>query len=164
MQRTRKTALAAASMIVVTLVSATLATAGIMDLPVFGLGHRDASTTTETAGLGEESPSSTGSTNPEIVEQVVYEDIYERVPRPARAVAPTADDVSTTTAAPQPPPTTSAITTSAPPPAPTTSRPATTVTSPTSTRSATTTRPAPPPGCKEPEWDREHQRWHCKGD
>ena len=93
------------------------------------------------------------------------------------AVAPTR--AASTSATPAPAPTvaspapesapastTTRTATSTARPATTSTRPATTTRSASTTTrdSATTTRPSPPSGCEEPEWDREHQSWHCKGD
>jgi hypothetical protein len=164
---TRKTALAGAAMSVVSLVSATFAIAATMDLPVLGFGGASgAVVTTETAPADEDAlVTSTTAGAPLVVEQVVYEDVYERVARPAAPPVAAAAEPAPTSAAPAPtqaapaPTTTVATTTrSTTTSAPTTRRPATT------TSRVTTTRTAPPPDCEEPEWDREHQSWHCKGD
>ena len=161
---TRKTAVAAAAMSVASLVSATFALASTMDLPILGLGsnQHEVTTTGSTDSANEVSSTTSAPVQPTIVEQVVYDDVYQRVARPTAAQAAPAPVPPT-----QPAPTQPALvttTTTAPPPTtvPTTTSAPTTA-APTTTRAVTTTRPAPPPGCLEPEWDRELQRWHCKG-
>jgi hypothetical protein len=163
---TRKTALAAAAMSVAALVSATFAVAATMDLPVLGIGGDAgaAVTTSPVPADGDTLVTSTSAATPVVVEQVVYEDVYERVARPATPRVAASTESAPTTGAPGPPqpaatPTTTVGTTlrSTTTTAPTT-RPSTTTTR------VTTTRPTPPLNCEEPEWDREHQNWHCKGD
>jgi hypothetical protein len=165
---TRKTAFAAAGMTVVTLLSATVAVARVMNLGVLGLGDREVVTTSETSSPDTAELPAEHVEDPavRVVEQVIYEDVYERNPRsPARPV--TEDRASAPPTSTTPPPTTpvptvstvTSTTTSV-----TTTRRPTTTTSVTTSRAATTTRPDPPAACTEPEWDREHQRWHCKGD
>jgi hypothetical protein len=153
-------------MSVASLVSATFAIAATMNLPIFGFGgDRGAVTTTQTvSGDDEVSTTTTTALEPTIVEQVVYEDTYQRVARPVAPSAAAAVETPTST-------TTAPVTTIASALTTTTTKPSTTTTASTTTRSITTTTrgvtntgPTPPPGCLEPEWDREHQSWHCKGD
>jgi len=167
MRMNRKTAMAGAAMSVASLVSATFAVAATMDLPVLGFGGSSgAVTTTEPVPAGTDRLATTtaAAAVPVVVEQVVYEDVYERVARPTVPRDAASAEPASTMAAAAPtkpvvaPTTTVTTTTRGKTAAPTTTRVAT-----TSTR-ATTTRPSPPRDCDEPEWDREHQTWHCKGD
>jgi hypothetical protein len=165
MRMTRRTALAGAAMSVASLLSATFAIASTMNLPMFGFGDKSgASTTTETVAGDVDALVTTTNGGPVVVEEVVYQDVYERVARPAAPrVASSAEPAPTTVAAPPTQPVTAPTTTVAPTIVSTTTTVVTTTRLATTTR-VTTTRPAPPPGCQEAEWDREHQTWHCKGD
>ena len=82
-------------MSVASLLSATFAIAATMNLPVFGFGGHDASNTTQTvAGDDDPSTTMTVAAEPTIVEQVVYEDTYQRVARPAAPRAAAAVEAS----------------------------------------------------------------------
>ena len=151
-------------MIVLTIVSATFAVAGIMDLPVFGLGGGDAITTNDATETGGVSDASTQVVTPEIVEEVVYQDVFDRVARPSPVAASPPPPVVAPVSSAPPPSSPTSVTKESPPSTPSTTRATVTTRSVTSTRSAAATRSAPPPSCEEPEWDREYQRWHCKGD
>ncbi|MEO8693954.1 MAG: hypothetical protein ABI658_10590 [Acidimicrobiales bacterium] len=165
MRITRKTALAGAAMSVASLMSATFAIASTMNLPVLGFGDKAGSTsTTETVSGDSDALVTTTTGGPVVVEEVVYQDVFERVARPAAPRAATVAESAPTTVAPPPTQPAPAPTTTVAPTTRVTTTTAPTTQPATSTTRVTTTRPAPPPGCQEPEWDREHQSWHCKGD
>jgi hypothetical protein len=146
--------------------STALGLLAMFELPVLGFRQEPAPvaaapapTTTATTTTAVATPG--GSVADEgpvvVVEQIRYVDDY--VVRPGTPAAPastgTSTPASTATAAP-----------TAAPPVATTAAPATTIPpDPTTVAPAsTTTRPPSPPGCEEPEWDKDRQSWHCKGD
>lgn len=159
----RRTAFATAAMAALFVITATIAVASAADLPMLGFGSHKTPTKVEvtSSNATDETDAETSTTTtmkPIVVEQVVYEDSYMYVPRPTAAAAASAE--STPAQAPTTPSTTAKPTTTT---RPTTSSSSTT-SSTTRATSTTTSRPPVPAGCQEPEWDREHQRWHCKGD
>lgn len=153
--KTRRTAFAFAAMATLLLVTGTIAAASVGNLPLLGFGAptpaREASPVTAAAATTQTSAvSSTSSTSkpPVVMEQVIYEDVYERAPRRGHQQT---DGASTNTA---------------PSNAPEQIKPSTPTTgaaAPTAAAAPTpSTRPQPPAGCKEAEW--EHGRWKCESD
>lgn len=149
MNITRRTAFAIAAMAALIIVTGTIAVASTTDLPVLGFGS-DArqSRAIEQPPLPDTAPPAAPTTTvkPIVVEQVVYEDVYERAP---------GTTVRGATAAP----------TAAPAPATAASPTTTVATTPSTTRAATvttTTRTAPPAGCRDAEWDKKRQQWKCE--
>jgi hypothetical protein len=161
MRLTRKTMVALGISGAMTVLAGVSASAAVLDLPILGFGEA----ANETAAP------------PQVVHRTVYDDHYVTTPTTPKAQAPAATSgapkaAATTgapapsTAAPSAAPTFSAASASAPAPAPTPApAPAFTPppTEPPTTQPPATTvgRPPVPAGCREPEWDAEHQVWHC---
>jgi len=157
MRLTRKTMVALGISGAMTVLAGVSASAAVLDLPILGFGEA----ANETAAP------------PQVVHRTVYDDHYVTVPTTPKAQAPAATSgapkVAATTGAPAPStaapaaaPSFSAASAPAPAGAP---APAVTPspTEPPATQPPATTvgRPPVPAGCQEPEWDAEHQVWHC---
>jgi hypothetical protein len=162
MRLTRKTIVALSVSGAMTVLAGVSASAAVLDLPILGFGE----------------PASEAAAPPRVVHRTVYDDHYVTTPTTPRAQAAAAPRTTSGTSAPAttgaaapapaPAPTTAGFVAAAQPapspqpastpaPAPTTAPPSddTPVVSPGGTR------PPPPAGCNEPEWDSEHQVWHC---
>jgi hypothetical protein len=150
MRLTRKTMVALGVSGALTLMAGVSASAAVLDLPILGFGEA----ANETAAP------------PQVVHRTVYDDHYVTTPTSPKAPAAATSggggrSVAASTAAPAPaapaavyvPPPTQA-------PAP---APAVVHAEPETTQPPATTagRPPVPAGCREPEWDAEHQAWHC---
>jgi len=146
-KRTTAMALAASATLVVG--SGVVASAAVLDLPLFGFGHE-----------ATRSAASPATTTPpvSVVEQTVYDDHYVTAPgAPSGGTSGMPARVTAGGAAAAPAPTAAR----APAPVPATAPPA----APAPTAPPTTAPPAspgsPPPGCVEPQWDPEHKVWQC---
>jgi len=157
MRLTRKTMVALGISGAMTVLAGVSASAAVLDLPILGFGEA----ASETAAP------------PQVIHRTVYDDHYVTTPTTPKAQAPAATSggpkaAATTgapapsTAAPTAAPNFSAASAPAPAGAP---APAFTPspTEPPATEAPATTvgRPPVPAGCREPEWDAEHQVWHC---
>ncbi|MFN8024963.1 MAG: hypothetical protein U0W40_00995 [Acidimicrobiia bacterium] len=165
MRLTRKTMVALAASGALTVMAGVTASAAVLGLPILGFGE-----------------AASESAAPQVVHQTVYDDHYVTAttePKPAATAAAggsakgsggTGGGGSAATAGPAAAaPAVQAASTPQPVAAPVaaTTPPTPTVTEPPksdddeATPPAGGTRPPIPAGCREPEWDSEHQVWHC---
>jgi len=162
MRLTRKTVAALGISGALTVMAGVSASAAVLGLPILGFGE-----------------SASESAVPKVVHRTVYDDHYvtaTTAPKPSTAAAGTASahggsggPATTAASAPTAAPEFHAASTPAPqstssPAAPTATAPATpAVTEPPATQAppVTSGRPPVPTGCREPEWDSEHQVWQC---
>jgi hypothetical protein len=156
MRLTRKTMVALGISGAMTVLAGVSASAAVLDLPILGFGE---------AANGTAAP-------PQVVHRTVYDDHYVTAPTTPKAQAsatsggpksaPTTGAPASSAGAPAAAPNFSAASVPAPANAP---APAFTPspTEPPATQPPATTvgRPPVPAGCREPEWDAEHQVWHC---
>jgi hypothetical protein len=173
MPKRSKTILAFALSGAVMVASTGVGAAAMLDLPILGFGGPAPMVAAAKESLPDTTAADTGTTTtttavattsepaPIVVERIQYVDKYVTVgatpsatpttaAKPPSTAASTATTATTKLPAPSPPAT-----------APTTTAPMATTT--TRAPSTTTTRPEPPAGCQEPEWDKDLQQWHCKG-
>ncbi len=162
MRFTRKTIMALSVSGALTLAAGVSASAAVLDLPILGFGE-----------------AASEQAAPKVVHQTVYDDHYvtatttpkaataparryRRRPATIRAEPRRAPSGPAATAGPAP--VAAAPVAATPVAAP--AVPATTHESddpPPVTTAPGATIPPPPAGCREPEWDREHQVWQCSG-
>jgi hypothetical protein len=166
MQRSRRVAIVTATAVSLTAVSAFVGLAAASG-GVLGFGGSSASTSPVSADLpaAAVSPPSPDavptSVAPIVVQQYEYEDQYVYVRRhDDEALDDHGDDDHADDHGDHVESGDDHGTDAAPATAPQ-AAPSTTVAPPTT---AATTRPPVPDRCGEPEWDREHQRWHCEDD
>ncbi len=149
MRLTRKTMVALGVSGALTVMAGVSASAAVLGLPILGFGEA----------------ASESAAPPQVVHRTVYDDHYvtaTTVPKPAAtptsAAAARAAAAATAAPAPAAAPAAVYVPAPAPAPAPAVEHEASEVSEPP----ATAGRPPVPAGCEEPEWDSEHQAWHCK--
>ena len=161
MRLTRKTMVALGISGAMTVMAGVSASAAVLDLPILGFGEAANQT----------------AAPPQVIHRTVYDDHYVTTPTTPKAQAPATSggpkSAPTTgasvpsTGAPAAAPSFSAASASAPASAPapaftpSPTEPPTTQPPTTQPPATTVGRPPAPAGCREPEWDAEHQIWHC---
>jgi hypothetical protein len=153
MRFTRKTIMALSVSGALTLAAGVSASAAVLDLPILGFGE----TASEQAA-------------PKVIHRTVYDDHYvtaTTTPKAAtHAPAATSASGSTMPATPSsggPASTAGPAPVAAPAPAAPVAAPSGGSDDPPVTSVPGGTIPPPPAGCREPEWDGEHQVWQCSG-